>query len=76
MIETVLRSEDLPVTDRFEWWRELTSHTLMPTEITSDHADDFRACIRQLDLGAVQVSVLSSVIALASHAGVGASVRP
>ncbi|WP_020132546.1 helix-turn-helix domain-containing protein [Streptomyces sp. 303MFCol5.2] len=59
MIETVLRSEDIPVTDRFEWWRELTSHTLMPTEITSDHADDFRACIRQLDLGAVQVSVLS-----------------
>ncbi|MEU1192038.1 helix-turn-helix domain-containing protein [Streptomyces sp. NPDC005859] len=37
----------------------MTSHTLAPTEITSDHADDFRACVRQLDLGAVQVSVLS-----------------
>ncbi|QJS99186.1 helix-turn-helix domain-containing protein [Streptomyces asoensis] len=59
MIETVLRSEDLPVADRFEWWQELTSHTLTPTEITSDHADDFRACVRLLDLGAVQVSVLS-----------------
>jgi AraC-like DNA-binding protein len=59
VIETVLRSEDLPVADRFEWWRELTSHTLTPTEITSDHADDFRSCARQLDLGAVQVSVLS-----------------
>ncbi|MFI1482053.1 helix-turn-helix domain-containing protein [Streptomyces sp. NPDC020747] len=59
MIETVLRSEDLPVGDRFEWWREFTSHSLAPTEITSDHADDFRACARQLDLGAVQVAVLS-----------------
>lgn len=59
MIETVLRSEDLPVADRFAWWREMTSHTLMPTEITSDHADDFRACFRLLELGAAQVSVLS-----------------
>lgn len=59
VIETVLRSEDLPVADRFAWWREMTSQTLTPTEITSDHADDFRACFRLLDLGAAQVSVLS-----------------
>ncbi|AVV47947.1 helix-turn-helix domain-containing protein [Streptomyces sp. ID05-04B] len=59
MIETVLRSEDLPVADRFAWWREMTSQTLTPTEITSDHSDDFRACFRLLDLGAAQVSVLS-----------------
>ncbi|MFE7841845.1 helix-turn-helix domain-containing protein [Streptomyces sp. NPDC057474] len=59
MIETVLRSEDLPVADRFAWWREMTSQTLTPTEITSDHADDFRACFRLLELGAAQVSVLS-----------------
>ncbi|MFJ9026737.1 helix-turn-helix domain-containing protein [Streptomyces sp. NPDC102259] len=59
MIETVLRSEDLPVADRFAWWREMTSQTFTPTEITSDHADDFCACFRLLDLGAAQVSVLS-----------------
>jgi hypothetical protein len=59
VIETVLRSEDIPVADRFAWFREMTSHTLMPTEITSDHASDFRACVRLLELGAVQVSVLS-----------------
>jgi AraC-like DNA-binding protein len=59
VIETVLRSEDIPAADRFAWFREMTSHTLMPTEITSDHADDFRACVRLLELGAVQVSVLS-----------------
>jgi hypothetical protein len=49
VIETVLRSTDLPVVDRFEWWRELTSHALMPTEISSNHADDFRASIRLLN---------------------------
>ncbi|MFF2936290.1 AraC-like ligand-binding domain-containing protein [Streptomyces mirabilis] len=59
MIETVLRSEELPVADRFEWWREVTSRTLMPTEFTSDHADDFRASVRALEFGAVQVSVVS-----------------
>jgi AraC-like DNA-binding protein len=59
VIETMFRSEELPVADRFEWWRELTSRTLMPTEFTSDHADDFRASVRVLELGVVQVSVLS-----------------
>lgn len=59
VIETVLRSEDLPVADRFAWWLEMTSQALTPTEITSDHADDFRAGFRLLELGAAQVSVLS-----------------
>ncbi|MGY1498644.1 AraC-like ligand-binding domain-containing protein [Streptomyces sp. QTS52] len=59
VIETVLCSEELPVADRFEWWREMTSRTITPTEITTDHADDFRASARTLELGAVQVSVLS-----------------
>jgi AraC-like DNA-binding protein len=59
VIEAVVRSEDLPVADRFAWWRDLTSQTLTPTEITSDHADDFRACFQLLELGAAQVSVLS-----------------
>jgi hypothetical protein len=59
VIEIVLCSEQLPVADRFEWWREVTSHTLMPTELTSDHAGDFRASARALEFGAVQASVLS-----------------
>ncbi|WP_055524972.1 helix-turn-helix domain-containing protein [Streptomyces graminilatus] len=37
----------------------MTAQALTPTEITSDHADDFRARFRLLDLGAAQVSVLS-----------------
>jgi AraC-like DNA-binding protein len=59
VIETAFRSDELPVGDRFEWWRDLTSRTLMPTVITSEHADDFRASLRLLELGATQASVLS-----------------
>jgi AraC-like DNA-binding protein len=59
VIETVLRSEELPVADRFEWWCDLTSRTLVPTVFTSDQADDFRAGVRLLELGTLGVSVLS-----------------
>ncbi|WP_329273157.1 helix-turn-helix domain-containing protein [Streptomyces sp. NBC_01451] len=59
MIETAFHSDELPVVDRFEWWRDLTARTLTPTVITSEHEDDFRAGLRLLDLGATQASVLS-----------------
>jgi AraC-like DNA-binding protein len=59
VIETVLRSEEWPVADRFEWWCDLTSRTLIPSIVTSDHADNFRASVRMLDVGAVQLSMLS-----------------
>ncbi|WEH41319.1 helix-turn-helix domain-containing protein [Streptomyces sp. NBC_01218] len=59
MIETVFRSEDLPPDDRLEWWRELTSQALSPTVIVPDRADDFRAGLRLLSLGATQVATLS-----------------
>jgi AraC-like DNA-binding protein len=59
VIETAFRSDELPVGDRFEWWRDLTSRALTPTVITSEHADDFRASLRLLELGATQASVLS-----------------
>ena len=59
VIETVLRSEDLPIADRFEWWRDVISRSLTPAEVTSEHAADFRTTARQLQLGAARVSVLS-----------------
>ncbi|MFF2936291.1 AraC-like ligand-binding domain-containing protein [Streptomyces mirabilis] len=59
MIETVLRSEEFPVADRFEWWCDLISRTLIPTAFTSDQAGDFRAGARLLELGTLGVSVLS-----------------
>jgi AraC-like DNA-binding protein len=55
VIETVFRSEDLPTADRFAYWRECMSHLIAPMEMTSDHASDFRAEMRLLELGALQV---------------------
>ncbi|MFF2936278.1 AraC-like ligand-binding domain-containing protein [Streptomyces mirabilis] len=59
MIETVFHSEDLPVADRFEGWRELIARTLSPSDVTSEHADDFQAWVKILDAGATPISVLS-----------------
>ncbi|MFI0937328.1 helix-turn-helix domain-containing protein [Streptomyces sp. NPDC021020] len=59
MFDAVLDSADLPVADRFAWWRHVTSNELTPTVLTSDAADDFRASIRMLRLGDVQVASVS-----------------
>lgn len=53
--EMVFRSDDVPAPDRFGYWAELLGRTHAPMELGSDHADDFRACQRVLDLGAVTV---------------------
>jgi AraC-like DNA-binding protein len=59
MIVTELCSEDLPVGDRLEWWKDMCSRVLTPTTVTSDHANDFWWRIRRLDLGGLKVSALS-----------------
>ncbi|PNE40868.1 helix-turn-helix domain-containing protein [Streptomyces noursei] len=53
--ETVFRSDDVPAAERFDYWAELLGRTHAPMELRSDHADDFRACQRVVDLGAVTV---------------------
>lgn len=53
--ETVFRSEDVPAADRFDYWRELMIQTIAPMDLSSDHADDFRASMHLLELGAVHV---------------------
>ncbi|MET3987904.1 helix-turn-helix domain-containing protein [Streptomyces sp. PvR034] len=58
-METLLRSESLPVVDRFAWWSEMISHSAEPAVVTSDSARDFRTTVRQLHMGAARVSVLS-----------------
>ncbi|MFI6334651.1 helix-turn-helix domain-containing protein [Streptomyces sp. NPDC050535] len=55
MIGTVFRSEDVPVEDRFEYWRELMDRTIAPSDISSDYAADFWAEQRLLELGPVTV---------------------
>lgn len=58
-METLLRSEDLPVVDRFAWWSAMISQSSEPAVVTSDHTHDFRTTVRQLHMGAARVSVLS-----------------
>lgn len=55
MIETVFRSEDVPVADRFECWRELVQRAHAPVELVSEHRGDFRASQRLLEFGGVTV---------------------
>ncbi|MFJ9818150.1 helix-turn-helix domain-containing protein [Streptomyces sp. NPDC101151] len=53
--EMVFRSDDVPVQDRFDYWVELLGRTHAPMELLSDHAEDFHASQRVLDVGAVTV---------------------
>lgn len=54
-----MRSEDLPIADRFEWWREQVAKDVAPTVSSSPCADDFRAVVTYAELGPVYLSVLS-----------------
>ncbi|MFJ6564678.1 helix-turn-helix domain-containing protein [Streptomyces sp. NPDC091412] len=58
-METVLRTEELSVAERFESWCDLTSRALVPTVLTPVDTGDFRAEARLLELGAVRISVMS-----------------
>ncbi|MER6839422.1 helix-turn-helix domain-containing protein [Streptomyces platensis] len=53
--ETVFRTEDVPAADRLAYWAERVGQSHGPVRMGSDHADDFRATQRVLDLGAVSV---------------------
>ncbi|MFH9347506.1 AraC family transcriptional regulator [Kitasatospora sp. NPDC017646] len=49
---SVFRGEGVPAKERFDCWRELIGRT-RASEMTSVHADDFRAEMRRLELGPV-----------------------
>jgi AraC-like DNA-binding protein len=55
MHETVFRTEDVPVADRFDAWREHLIKTHVPVELSSEYASDFRVTDRVLSLGSVAV---------------------
>ncbi|PWI04680.1 AraC family transcriptional regulator [Streptomyces sp. NWU339] len=56
---TEFRTKDLPVAERFGSWHDMTASALIPNAIRSDHEADFRASVRLLDLGGVEVSALA-----------------
>lgn len=58
MLMTEVRTRDLPESERFDYWCSLTTETLTPTVLSSDHAENFQADLRLVDLGAVQLSKL------------------
>jgi AraC-like DNA-binding protein len=59
MIVAEFRTDDLPASERFGCWHDVMANALIPTIACSDHQGDFRASLRALDLGAVQVSALT-----------------
>ncbi|MES4904222.1 MULTISPECIES: helix-turn-helix domain-containing protein [unclassified Streptomyces] len=61
MIETVFRTEDVPVADRFDRWREHMAKTHVPMELVTHDPDEFQAEQRHLGLGAVSVIPASFV---------------
>ncbi|MEO3924490.1 helix-turn-helix domain-containing protein [Micromonosporaceae bacterium B7E4] len=56
MMETVtFQTEDFPAADRFASWCERMTQLMGPMEMASEHAPDFQARARVLQLGALQV---------------------
>lgn len=55
-----LRTELLPAAERLSAWRKQLAHALAPVCIRTTHADDFRATLRLVDLGAVRVAEMTS----------------
>lgn len=58
-IETLFRTEDVPVSERFTVWNDFVASAFVPVETRTEHSADFRATVRLLDLGAVQLSEIS-----------------
>lgn len=58
MIGTVFRTDDVPADDRFDHWRELLGRT-RSCDMVSEHAPDFWAELRLMELGPVTAWPLS-----------------
>lgn len=59
MLEKVFDSQDMPVLDRVEAWRDATASALVPNEFTIERAPEFRASLKAADLGGAQVTALT-----------------
>ncbi|MEV5100050.1 AraC family transcriptional regulator [Streptomyces rochei] len=54
VIGTVFRTSDVPVGDRFDYWRNLVGRT-RPSDMSSTHHEDFQAELLMMELGPVKV---------------------
>ncbi|MEU7023949.1 AraC family transcriptional regulator [Streptomyces sp. NPDC046203] len=55
LMESVYRSEDVPIDERFDCWRTLLGRTHAPVDLVSEHRQDLLVVQRTLSLGAVSV---------------------
>jgi AraC-like DNA-binding protein len=53
-----MRSEDLPAADRFPWWCEQVAQDIVPSMVSSPHADDFRSVVTVAELGPTLLTAL------------------
>lgn len=58
-MKTLLRTRDLPASDRLAYWQELCARLVVPVEVTSA-STPFDAELSHVQLGPVQVSALST----------------
>lgn len=59
MITSVMSSGDPPDQDRFDWWCETVARDTVPTRVSSPYVGDLRASAAMVEMGPVQMSVLS-----------------
>ena len=57
-MSNLIRLDELPAAERFEFLHELVAQTWLPMECHSDHRADYRGVLRSSGLGAIQVVVL------------------
>jgi AraC-like DNA-binding protein len=57
-MSNLIRVDELPAAERFEFLRELVAQTWVPMECHSDHRADYRAVLRSSGLGAINVVVM------------------
>ncbi|MEW1836904.1 helix-turn-helix domain-containing protein [Nonomuraea angiospora] len=56
MISSVIRLDDVPVGERFDFWWQAIARSVVSVNASSDRAADFWAEMRAIDLGSVQIS--------------------
>ena len=57
-MSNLVRVDELPAAERFEFLHELVAQTWVPMECHSDYRADYRAVFRSSGLGAMQVVVM------------------
>jgi AraC-like DNA-binding protein len=57
-MSNLIRLDELPAAERFEFLHELVAQTWVPMECHSEHRADYRGTFRSSGLGAIQVVVL------------------